>query len=121
MQILSAVDMMLPPTQAEVEAAKQADEQTKAPLTNAFLQGTWCTIGGDERSQIVFDADGSMKFCLHDAYYGPYCACHSAGTAQEWLIEWTRATTVEQDRIVLEGEYRTQSEFKRGECQKYGL
>lgn len=58
-QLLAMLSMSLPPSESEVAAANTADEDSKALLTNDFLAGEWCSMTGEERSQLVFNVDGT--------------------------------------------------------------
>jgi len=126
MQQLSMIELMLPPPQAQVEAQQQADADTKTPLTNDFLAGTWCSMTpqGSEQSQLIFARDGTLEACLHDTVYGRYGACSNAGRTADWLDRYDRAEIVEQDRIIMSGGQSArggQSEYRRGECSAHGL
>jgi hypothetical protein len=122
MQVLGMVEMMVPQTKTEAANQAVADEDSKAPLTNEFLAGTWCAIVDQEHSQYVFSKDGSYQACIHDSVAGRYGNCMPAKQTADWLGRFKRAQTVEQDTIVLGGNSgsRDYSTFKRGECSRYG-
>jgi hypothetical protein len=119
-QMLGLVKMTLPPAQAEIAAKKESDIESKSRLTNEFLKGTWCSMTGEERSQLVFAADGTSKACLHDSVLGPYGHCFKYQSTTEWLSGHERADIVEQNQIVFSSKHRGQSIFKRGECKLHG-
>jgi len=119
MQVLGYVEMMLPPPRAEVEAAKQADTASKAHLTNEYLEGVWCSMTGEERSQLVFAADGSSRACFSDSMLGAYGKCVDYEPAAEWIGGFDRVEGAEQDRIVFVGN-GGQSVYMRGECKLHG-
>jgi hypothetical protein len=126
-QMLGIVTMMLPPAQAEIAADKESDIESKSRLTNEFLKGTWCSMTGEERSQLVFAADGTSKACLHDSALGPYGHCFKFKSTTEWLSGYERADSVEQNQIVFSSKRKGQSKlrgdqsiFKRGECKLHG-
>lgn len=119
MQILGLLEMSLPPSQAQSSAIRQANADSKAALTDEFLEGTWCSMTGEERSQLVFSRNGTYRFCVHDAILGPYGKCsRRPESTKDWLARFERAATVEQDTMVL-GDRGTLT-FKRGECSRYG-
>ncbi len=123
LQILGLLDMSLPATQSERAIAAQADRESKAALTNEFLAGTWCSMTGEERSQLVFNVNGTYRYCLHDAVQGPYGACsREPRSTAEWLARYPRAKTVERDLIVIGGKggRNAYSTFRRGACSRYG-
>jgi hypothetical protein len=122
LQLLSLFNLSLPPTQTEQSSVKQADEDSKAMLTDKFLAGTWCSMTGEERSQLVFNLDGTYRYCLHDSMLGPYGKCsRNAESTRDWLARYPHAQTVEQDTLVLGGKRGFgDSTFKRGECTLYG-
>ena len=119
MQLLGLLDLSLPPSQAQADAMNQANADSKAALTDEFLEGTWCSMTGEERSQLVFSRDGTYRYCLHDSVLGPYGKCSRyPEPTEDWLARFERAETVEPDTMVLGG--RSVSTFKRGECSLYG-
>ena len=121
-QILGILEASLPATEAETAAKQQADADSKAALTDGFLAGVWCSMTGEERSQLVFSEDGTYRFCLNDTVLGPYgrCSPEPLSTA-DWLAGYPRAKSVERDTIVLSGRGRHQDfTFKRGACSRYG-
>ena len=123
MQILGMLEASLPPSGAEAAAVQRSDADSKAVLTDEFLAGTWCSMDGEERSQLVFSTDGTYRFCLNDTVRGPYgyCSREPRPTA-DWLARYPRTRSVEQDTIVFDGKSgpKSYSTFKRGECSKYG-
>jgi len=126
MQLLAMLEMGLSQASAQPSKRPSAPPQTgdtsQASLGNEFLAGTWCSMTGDERAQLVFSADGTYRVCLPDAVLGPYGACsNSPRLTTEWLERYPRVQSKEQDTIVLGGRRGNAfSTFKRGECSRYG-
>ena len=119
MQLLGLLEMSLPPSEALSSATREANADSKAALTDEFLEGTWCSMTGEERSQLVFNRDGTYRYCLHDSMLGPYGKCsRNPEPTEDWLARFERAETVDRDTLVLGG--RNTSTFKRGECSRYG-
>ena len=118
-QTLSYVEMMLPPTQAQVQAEQQVQAEKRSRLTPEFLAGNWCSMTGEERSQLVFAPDGTSKACIHDSAYGAYGKCFDYKSIAEWVDGYKGVQSVEQDEIAL-GKPNDFSVFKRGECSRYG-
>jgi hypothetical protein len=120
-QMLGMMEMMLPPPQAQVEAAKLADARTKSQLTSHFLEGVWCSMTGEERSQMVFAADGTYKGCIHDSQLGAYGRCFEPESTATWLDDIHRVESVEQDQFIIVSVNRgPERVYLRGECKSHG-
>jgi hypothetical protein len=124
MQTLGLIEMMLPPSQAQQAQAvadREADESTKARLTNEFLQGTWCSMSGEERVQLVFAANGTYQPCFPDSMTMGYGQCGPSRSTREWLDEYERDESLDRDEMALGSRrYPGSMRYKRGECKLHG-
>jgi hypothetical protein len=124
MQTLGIIEMMLPPSQAQqaqAAADKDADGLTKARLTNEFLAGTWCSMSGEERVQLVFSADGTYQPCFPSSATQSYGQCIASKSTAEWLNGFERDDSSDQDQMSLGSRRRPGSMvYKRGECKVHG-
>jgi len=124
MQTLGLIEMMLPPSQAQQAQAvadSQADELTKARLSNEFLEGVWCSMSGEERVQLVFAANGTYQPCFPDSMTQGYGQCGPSRSTSEWLDEYERDESLDRDEIALGSRrYPGGMVYKRGECKLHG-
>ena len=124
MQTLGLIQMMLPPSQAQqaqADADREADEATKARLTNEFLQGIWCSMSGEERVQLVFAANGTYQPCFPDSMTMSYGQCGPSRSTREWLDEYERDESLDRDEMALGSRrYPGSMHYKRGECKLHG-
>lgn len=124
MQTLGLIEMMLPPSQAQQAQAvadREADELTKARLSNEFLAGVWCSMSGEERVQLVFAANGTYQPCFPDSMTMGYGQCGPSRPTRDWLEEYERDESQDRDEMALGSRrYPGSMVFKRGECQLHG-
>jgi len=118
MQQLSFMEMMLPPSQAEVQAKRRTEADSLKPLTDEFMVGRWCSITGEERVELDFSADGNYSVCWPDSMAQDYvCNVRDREPTAEWVAEHRSAYSIEQDTIVFgDGRGRPGMTFKRGRC-----
>ena len=124
MQTLGLIEMMLPPSKAQQEQAtadRKADDQTKSRLTNEFLEGTWCSMTGEERVQLVFSADGTYQPCFPDSMTQGYGHCVSPESTTEWLDRYDRDESRDKNQIELATRrFPGSMVYKRGDCKLHG-
>jgi len=124
MQTLGLIEMMLPPSQAQQTQAiadREADELTKARLSDEFLEGVWCSMSGEERVQLVFTANGTYQPCFPDSMTQGYGQCGASQSTREWLDKYERDESLDRDEIALgSGRYPGSMVFRRGDCKLHG-
>jgi hypothetical protein len=122
MQLLGMIEMMLPPPQAEVDAARQADADSLKPLTDAFMVGRWCAMTGEERAELDFAADGTYQPCFPNSMINDYaCSAADARQTAEWVAQHQSALRIEQDTIVFaDRRGRPGMTYQRGRCRQLG-
>jgi hypothetical protein len=122
MQVLDMLDMMLPAMPAEATAAENAPgsgEGSKARLSDAFLAGTWCSMTGEERVQLVFSADGTYRPCFPAGGQG-YVNCGPGKSTDDWVASWADDKSQDPNEMVLATARGRPMVFKRGACTAHG-
>ena len=122
MQLLGTLEMiLLPPTQHAAAPGSQGNASTKASLTDEFLAGTWCSMTGQERVQLVFSVDGTYRPCFPAGGQG-YSQCGSPRTTSDWLAGFGVEESQSADEIVLRATKARARPmiYRRGACNQHG-